>query len=458
MGNICETMGITRKDPALGNQSVVGNSSSPASNSRNNTDDVENTGDIALSPKDCVQTDEIQSPVPAAAAKRKASEEPGFSAVNTTEIKLAFAKKQSDEAAAAAAVEVLTGPRLRLLPHQHTLFCERKQRVCQAVGQLQEMEVVKLEGTQPDCIFAWIRIKPEHIEKFSEDEENEVDLSPYYQEIHQAAPPSIPVEGERELSEWEYCLTREDVDHYLGVRLEVPHTVVGEDGAHTTHGVQHKYVTLLRHGVVKPGPPRLTDFDITGTMKVGTMAVAEISYIGGFEGPTEYWWMRISPEGKRTQVTEPMPIPYTNTHTNKSTSAGVSANTQASDVPAASSSPSPAPAEVVGGDGSSAVQEGDKEVSSSSSGEAAAVITDDGAATGAPAASVEQSPNATNTTETAAAEAEAESWAALLADPRYYLLTEADLGCCLKAKCRPTRSDGVQGEIFTSTSSEEVVA
>lgn len=32
------------------------------------------------------------------------------------------------------------------------------------------------------------------------------------------------------------------------------------------------------------------------------MAVAEVSYIGGYEGPTEYWWMRISPEGKRTQV------------------------------------------------------------------------------------------------------------------------------------------------------------
>ena len=105
-----------------------------------------------------------------------------------------------------------------------------------------------------------------------------MDLSPYYQEIHQAAPPSIPVEGERELSEWEYCLTREDVDHYLGVRLEVPHTVVGEDGAHTTHGVQHKYVTLLRHGAVKPGPPRLTDFDITGTMKVILVSLSFLFY------------------------------------------------------------------------------------------------------------------------------------------------------------------------------------
>lgn len=127
-----------------------------------------------------------------------------------------------------------------------------------------------MEGTQPDCVFSWIRIKPEHIEKFSEEEESEVDLSPYYQEIQPAAPLTVPVEGERELSAWEYCLAREDVDHFLGARLEVPHTIVGEDGA-LTHGVQHKYVTLLRHGAVKPGPPRLTDFSVTGSMKVSSL-------------------------------------------------------------------------------------------------------------------------------------------------------------------------------------------
>ncbi len=38
--------------------------------------------------------------------------------------------------------------------------------------------------------------------------------------------------------------------------------------------------------------------------------MAEVCYIGGHEGPTEYWWMRISPEGRRTQVTEPVAIPY----------------------------------------------------------------------------------------------------------------------------------------------------
>jgi hypothetical protein len=47
--------------------------------------------------------------------------------MNAAELKAAYAKKQSDDAAAAAAaLSAPTGPRIRLLPHQHTLFCERK--------------------------------------------------------------------------------------------------------------------------------------------------------------------------------------------------------------------------------------------------------------------------------------------------------------------------------------------
>jgi hypothetical protein len=77
--------------------------------------------------------------------------------------------------------------------------------------------------------------------------------------------------------------------------------------------VVYKYLALTSHGAVKPGPPRLTDFDVTGSMKVGSVAVAEVSYIGGYEGLSEYWWMRISPEGKRTQVTEPRRVPFPST-------------------------------------------------------------------------------------------------------------------------------------------------
>ena len=46
-----------------------------------------------------------------------------------TALKEAFAKQQREEAAILAAAAILdqqSGPRIRLLPHQHTLFCERK--------------------------------------------------------------------------------------------------------------------------------------------------------------------------------------------------------------------------------------------------------------------------------------------------------------------------------------------
>jgi hypothetical protein len=42
--------------------------------------------------------------------------------------------------------------------------------------------------------------------------------------------------------------------------------------------VVHKYLALTSHGAVKPGPPRLTDFDVTGSMKVSeTGSAARVS-------------------------------------------------------------------------------------------------------------------------------------------------------------------------------------
>jgi hypothetical protein len=97
--------------------------------------------------------------------------------------------------------------------------------------------------------------------------------------------------------------------------------------------------------------------------------------MGGREGASEFWWMRVSPEGRRTSITEPR----------RCSGAGV---------------------DVVAGAGAGA-----------------------GAQVGAQGTE---------------------------GDPRRYLLTAEDVGCVLRVKCRPTRSDGVQGEISTSACSEEV--
>lgn len=155
----------------------------------------------------------------------------------------------------------------------------------------------------------------------------------------------------------EYRLERDDVGHYIGV-LFAPLGRLGR--AVEEEGGQSLVLNTV--GPVLPGPPRCLDFHISGSMVVGQYARADYRYIGGSEGRSEVWWMRISPDGKRTQVSDPQKIPES---------------------------------------GSS---RGKKEKD----------------------------------------------------DARYYLITAEDVGCTLKAKCRPTRTDNAQGEIFTSKGSEVI--
>ncbi len=98
----------------------------------------------------------------------------------------------------------------------------------------------------------------------------------------------------------QYTLTREDVGHYITVRA----TEVSPDKRHSSALA----VSPRAVGPITPGPPRLLDFVIVGSMEVGSAAVAQHTYIGGFEGRSEYWWMRITADGKRVQVTEPTAI------------------------------------------------------------------------------------------------------------------------------------------------------
>lgn len=130
--------------------------------------------------------------------------------------------------------------------------------------------------------FCWIRIKPENVDKFSEEAEDETDLAPFYEVIEQK---QTHAEGEREVGELEYSLSREDVGHFLGVRYEFTPALVAEDteGAQKVH---HKYVTLLKHGVVLPGPPRLTDFSVTGSMQVCFCRPFPNKWCPSFTGPT----------------------------------------------------------------------------------------------------------------------------------------------------------------------------
>jgi hypothetical protein len=94
----------------------------------------------------------------------------------------------------------------------------------------------------------------------------------------------------------EYSLASEDVGFYITVILKSK----GAKQYTRAEGVI---------GPILPGPPRLLDFEVAGELAVGGYARAEGRYIGGLEGPSEYWWMKVTADGKRIQINDPKPIP-----------------------------------------------------------------------------------------------------------------------------------------------------
>lgn len=105
----------------------------------------------------------------------------------------------------------------------------------------------------------------------------------------------------------DYTIGVEDLGLYIGVIYEE------KEGKKSFNPGKSSSRAAGIIGPILPGPPRLLDFVIGGDLFVGGYAKAEGRYIGGLEGPSEYWWMKVSPDGKRSQITEPRPIPPSST-------------------------------------------------------------------------------------------------------------------------------------------------
>lgn len=170
----------------------------------------------------------------------------------------------------------------------------------------------QLEGFDgPLPPFTWIRIDPAHLRYFAEDFEGLV-APAFYQEAQQEHP--LGGDGQPTHADNEYVLTREDVGFYMGVRYDVVREsdvclsrsstpgpppppsaielITGDAEAETEAEVgaeeqqqtgedapEYKFIVLSTHGVVKPGPPRLTTFDIGGTMKVrNVFSIRDVHY------------------------------------------------------------------------------------------------------------------------------------------------------------------------------------
>jgi hypothetical protein len=178
-------------------------------------------------------------------------------------------------------------PTIFLLPHQHTLFCERKQRVCTAVGRCQELETIKVSGLEPTKHdWVWFR-------------SSSADIHATKDKLKST---QIIANSENKL---EYRLEKGDVNSYIGIC----YGPIGQTPKTIEHNQQDRFIIANTIGPVLPGPPRALEFTVGGDLRVGCYAKANVTYIGGTEGRSEYWWMRITGDGKRTQITEPKATP-----------------------------------------------------------------------------------------------------------------------------------------------------
>ena len=154
---------------------------------------------------------------------------------------------------------------LKLLEHKHTLFCERKQRVCSAVGKLQELEKVRVLSVPSSSTssVAWTR-------------------SPIGQEHGEYCV------VESSIGSIDYTLCKEDVGCYINVECD-------EEGVSVEGRLKGDYIpsklTSAPLGPILAGPARLLDVYIEAdggqvvdgsfVFTPGTRLRARTKYIGG---------------------------------------------------------------------------------------------------------------------------------------------------------------------------------
>ena len=161
-----------------------------------------------------------------------------------------------------------------LVPHVHSRFCERQDRICSAPGRFREHEKLEAKvntemASHPGFSFEIIIWESAHVSK---------------PETYS----TVVGRSGREL-----VMDLGVINCFVRCRV-------------TTAG--GKETVSASVGPVEAAPPQAFDLSIHGTAVEGDSIEAVYTYRGGREGNTEIWWLRIRPDGKRENATEPRPI------------------------------------------------------------------------------------------------------------------------------------------------------
>ena len=174
-------------------------------------------------------------------------------------------------------------PRIQLRPHVHTRLCDRKERVCTAMGKFREGERL---GAPPSLMIVeeWQRCAN------CDDICVAADVSG---DLDEKRPLFVGIEGSA--GQNEYVLRSDDVGCLL-------RCVLVSAGKEECHENPIQSVNSRPVGPVEAGPPKIFNLRIEGDFVVGSVIVANGEYWGGKEGASEYWWVKIMSDGTRNNL------------------------------------------------------------------------------------------------------------------------------------------------------------
>ena len=182
------------------------------------------------------------------------------------------------------------GISITLVPHEHTLYCERKSKVCEVSGKVMEFETLEIETYDhlDDKVIKSINDK-------------NIKGGVWMRGLHSDCPSQLYKELDFEICKnseksKRYILTPQDVGYYI-IFVHLPSGLVSESAL----------------GPVLPAPSQLYMGKLniiskannsSNILKINEDAVASGIYVGGIEGHSEYWWIRVK-DGTRENLTEP---------------------------------------------------------------------------------------------------------------------------------------------------------
>ena len=204
---------------------------------------------------------------------------------------------------------------IQLEPHVHTLLCDRMEKVCTAMGKFRERETLSIVATlangtviKPPGRCVWYRKKLDSIfqtcqeteisakttgDDDSKTEEEDTDswviIRGEKQPLGQGFAPSVSPQ---------YIIRAEDAGYCIRGAF-IP---LFEDGS------QGDAIFSESVGPMEAAPPKAIALNIIGECRCDSILRASLSYWGGTQGHSEYWWIRIR-NGRRENICDPTPVP-----------------------------------------------------------------------------------------------------------------------------------------------------